>query len=177
MLNFLLTIISVITTALKRLRANAGLALCALVALIAAVALAVSIPVYAEGASLRLLKDEIAKQEQQNNRSPFALLFRYVGAWTGPLEWDRVKPADDFIKGVGLRSLGLPIEGLSRHSRTDQLRLFLPPEAVRSFEGRRFVVVREGERERRVTVKVGIETEDRAEITEGVEEGDVIVGQ
>ncbi len=128
-MNFLLTIISVITTALKRLRANAGLALCALVALIAAVALAVSIPVYAEGASLRLLKAEIAKQEQQNNRSPFALLFRYVGAWNGPLEWDRVKPADDFIKGVGLRSLGLPIEGLSRHSRTDQLRLFLPPEA------------------------------------------------
>jgi multidrug efflux pump subunit AcrA (membrane-fusion protein) len=55
--------------------------------------------------------------------------------------------------------------------------LWLPPEAVRSFEGRRFVVVREGERERRVTVTVGIETEDRAEITEGVEEGDVIVGQ
>jgi multidrug efflux pump subunit AcrA (membrane-fusion protein) len=55
--------------------------------------------------------------------------------------------------------------------------LWLPPEAVRSFEGRRFVVVREGERERRVTVTVGIETEDRAEITEGVEEGDIIVGQ
>jgi HlyD family secretion protein len=55
--------------------------------------------------------------------------------------------------------------------------LWLPPEAVRAFEGRRFVVVRQGERERRVTVKVGIETEDRAEILEGVEEGDVIVGQ
>src|SRR5690242_19661213 len=102
MLNLLLTIISVFTTALKRLRANAGLALCALIALLAAVALSVSIPVYAEGASLRLLKGEIAKQEQQNNRSPFALLFRYVGAWKGPLEWDRVKSADDYIKGPGL---------------------------------------------------------------------------
>jgi multidrug efflux pump subunit AcrA (membrane-fusion protein) len=55
--------------------------------------------------------------------------------------------------------------------------LWLPPEAVRSFEGRRFVVVREGERERRVTVKTGIETEDKIEILEGVKEGDVIVGQ
>ena len=55
--------------------------------------------------------------------------------------------------------------------------LWLPPDAVRAFEGRRFVVVREGERERRVTVKVGIETEDRLEILEGVKEGDVIVGQ
>jgi HlyD family secretion protein len=55
--------------------------------------------------------------------------------------------------------------------------LWLPPEAVRSFEGRRFVVVRDGDRERRVTVKTGIETEDKIEILEGLEEGDVIVGQ
>jgi multidrug efflux pump subunit AcrA (membrane-fusion protein) len=55
--------------------------------------------------------------------------------------------------------------------------LWLPPDAVRAFEGRRFVVVREGERERRVTVKIGIETEDRVEILEGVKAGDVIVGQ
>ena len=55
--------------------------------------------------------------------------------------------------------------------------LWLPPEAVRSFEGRRFVVVREGDRERRVTIKTGIETEDKIEILEGLKEGDVIVGQ
>jgi hypothetical protein len=55
--------------------------------------------------------------------------------------------------------------------------LWLPPDAVRSFEGRRFVVVREGDRERRVTVKVGIETDERVEILEGVKEGDVVVGQ
>ena len=55
--------------------------------------------------------------------------------------------------------------------------LWLPPEAVRSFEGRRFVVVREGERERRVILKTGIETEDKIEILEGLKEGDVIVGQ
>jgi hypothetical protein len=48
---------------------------------------------------------------------------------------------------------------------------------VRSFEGRRFVVVRTGDRERRVTVRTGIETEERIEILEGVKEGDVIVGQ
>jgi multidrug efflux pump subunit AcrA (membrane-fusion protein) len=55
--------------------------------------------------------------------------------------------------------------------------LWLPPEAVRSFEGRRFVVVREGDRERRVTVKTGIETEDKIEILEGLKAGDLIVGQ
>jgi multidrug efflux pump subunit AcrA (membrane-fusion protein) len=55
--------------------------------------------------------------------------------------------------------------------------LWLPPEAIRAFEGRSFVVVREGERERRVPVRTGIETEERVEILEGVEEGAVVVGQ
>jgi multidrug efflux pump subunit AcrA (membrane-fusion protein) len=55
--------------------------------------------------------------------------------------------------------------------------LLLPPEAVRSFEGRRFVVVREGDRERRVTVRVGIATEEAIEILEGLNEGDLVVGQ
>lgn len=129
MLNFLLTIVSVVTTAFKRLRANLGLALCALIALIAAVALSVSIPIYAEGASLRLLQGEIVKQEQQSGRSPFALLFRYIGAWKEPLDWERVKPADEYIQASGLAQLGLPIESLGRHVRTNQVRLFLPPTA------------------------------------------------
>ena len=55
--------------------------------------------------------------------------------------------------------------------------LWLPPEAVRAFEGRRFVVVRKGDRESRVPIKVGIETDERVEILEGVEEGDLVVGQ
>lgn len=55
--------------------------------------------------------------------------------------------------------------------------LWLPPDAIRAFEGRRFVVVREGERERRVTIKTGIETDDKIEIVDGLKEGDVVVGQ
>ncbi len=55
--------------------------------------------------------------------------------------------------------------------------LWLPPDALRSFEGRRFVVIRSGDREQRASVKLGIETEDRVEILEGVEEGDIVVGQ
>jgi len=130
MLTFLRTLTAVVPTALRRLRANLGLALCALIALVATVALCVSIPLYAEGASLRLLQKEIEQQEQQQGRSPFALLFRYVGAWNGPLEWERVELADDYISGPGLAALGLPLDGLARHARTGQLRLFLPAAAA-----------------------------------------------
>ncbi len=55
--------------------------------------------------------------------------------------------------------------------------LWLPPAAIRTFAGRRFVVIQEEGRERRVDVTIGIESPDRVEILEGVEEGQVIVGQ
>ncbi len=55
--------------------------------------------------------------------------------------------------------------------------LWLPPQAVRSFDNRRFVVVQDGTRQRRVDVKVGIVTLDRIEILEGIKEGDVVIGQ
>ena len=54
--------------------------------------------------------------------------------------------------------------------------LWLPPQAIRLFEGRRFVVVQDGEAQRRVDVKVGIEGEDRVEIEEGVTEGQIVIG-
>lgn len=120
---------SLVVWALKRLIANSGLAMCVLIALLASVALSVSIPVYAEGASLRLLQKEIAHKEQQSGRSAFALLFRYVGAWNEPLEWDRIASADTFLSGAGLQRLGLPLDGLGRHARTEQMQLFMPPSA------------------------------------------------
>ena len=55
--------------------------------------------------------------------------------------------------------------------------LWLPPQAIRMFEGRRFVVLKEDDVQRRVDVKVGIETQERVEIEEGLEEGQVVIGQ
>lgn len=55
--------------------------------------------------------------------------------------------------------------------------LWLPPQAMRIFDGRRFAVLQDGEVQRRVDVRVGIETPDRVEILEGLEEGQVVVGQ
>lgn len=125
-LAFLRSLFAVLPAALRRLAANPGLALSGLIALLITVALCISIPLYAEGASLRLLKNEIAQQEEQQGRSPFALLFRYVGAWNGRLEWERVQRADSYLSGPGLAALDLPLHGLARHARSDQLDLLLP---------------------------------------------------
>ena len=53
---------------------------------------------------------------------------------------------------------------------------WLPPAAIRTFEGRRFVMVRIEDKLRKVDVKLGIEGEDRVEILEGLEEGQIVEG-
>jgi membrane fusion protein, macrolide-specific efflux system len=54
--------------------------------------------------------------------------------------------------------------------------LWLPPSAIRSFEGRYFVVVQSSESApRRVDIKVGLSNEDRVEVVEGLEEGQVVI--
>ena len=55
--------------------------------------------------------------------------------------------------------------------------LWLPPAAVQKFAGRRFVSVEEGGRRRQIDVTVGIESAERVEILEGLQEGQVVVGQ
>jgi len=53
--------------------------------------------------------------------------------------------------------------------------LWLPPQAIREFGGRKFVVLQEGDVQRRVDVKVGVVSDDRVEIITGLNEGQVVV--
>lgn len=55
--------------------------------------------------------------------------------------------------------------------------LWLPPQAVRTFEGRNFVVVEADGRQRRIDIKIGVKGEDRIEILEGLKEGQVVISQ
>ena len=53
--------------------------------------------------------------------------------------------------------------------------LWLPPQVVRTFEGRKFVIVLTGGGQSRVDVKLGITSEDRVEILEGLTAGQVVI--
>lgn len=82
------------------------------------------------------------------------------------------------VDAASLKDTKLQLGDLARatvilEKKTDVL--WLPPQAVRTFEGRKFVVVQEGDGQRRVDVKVGIASEDRVEIQEGLKEGQVAV--
>jgi len=53
--------------------------------------------------------------------------------------------------------------------------LWLPPQAVRTFEGRNFVVVQENGGQRRLDVAIGIRSDDRLEILDGLSEGQIVI--
>jgi macrolide-specific efflux system membrane fusion protein len=53
--------------------------------------------------------------------------------------------------------------------------LWLPPQAIRTYEGRKFVVIRDMNGQRRVDVIVGTVSEDRVEILDGVVENQVVL--
>jgi len=55
--------------------------------------------------------------------------------------------------------------------------LWLPPQAINEFGNRTFVVLQTPEGERVRDVTLGLQTDERVEITEGVEEGDIVVQQ
>lgn len=55
--------------------------------------------------------------------------------------------------------------------------LWLPPAAIRTFSGRKFVLVQEGARQRRVDVTLGIEGQERVEVVSGVTEGQIVIGE
>lgn len=55
--------------------------------------------------------------------------------------------------------------------------VWLPPAAIRTFQGRTFVVIQDGDGQRRVDVRLGIQSAERVEILEGVSAGQVIVGE
>ena len=56
--------------------------------------------------------------------------------------------------------------------------IWLPPQAIRNFRGRRFVVILDpGGKQRRSDVIIGLESAERMEIVDGVKEGEIVLGQ
>lgn len=72
-------------------------------------------------------------------------------------------------------SIGARIEVAILLERHDDV-LWLPPAAIREFNGRRFVVVQEGQTQKRLDVKIGLQNENQIEILSGVFEGQLVVG-
>jgi len=119
---------AIFVVTIKRVLTQRGLALATSLGLVAAVALTMSIPIYADAVYQNILKREVADSSpgegKQATRPPFAFMFRYVGSWSGPVQWDKIKPLDNYMSGPVTASLGLPQKLFVRYFKTESLQLF-----------------------------------------------------
>jgi putative ABC transport system permease protein len=121
-------LLAVFVVSARRLLHQRGLAFSMLAGLITAVALTVSIPIYADSVSYRILNDRLYN-DPDDPAPPFSFLFRYVGSWNGYIEWDECQQVDEYMQTWAAPTVGLPQDLLVRHYKTDRMRLFPTSQA------------------------------------------------
>ncbi len=129
-----LRIWAIFLMAAKRLLVNRWLSLATMVGLVTSIAFVVSIPLYADSVYNRILWEELSAVSLQQSDAadglPLTFVFRYVGAWSEPQEWEDFQSVDEYLSGPAATQLGLPRERLWRHFRTDTFQLFPQDETV-----------------------------------------------
>ncbi|MEY3990634.1 MAG: hypothetical protein RI985_1715 [Chloroflexota bacterium] len=92
-----------------------------------AVALTVSIPVYAESAGYRLLINSISENQQPGTRlPPFALIYKFGGAATKPVTFEQWQYADNAMRNLPAYGIDLPAPPLVRYGASEKLEIRFP---------------------------------------------------
>ncbi|MFZ9857520.1 MAG: ABC transporter permease [Roseiflexaceae bacterium] len=92
-----------------------------------AVALTVSIPVYAESAGYRLLINSISENQQPGTRlPPFALIYKFGGASTRPVSYEQWQFADNAMRNLPAYGIDLPSPPLVRYGASEKLEIRFP---------------------------------------------------
>jgi putative ABC transport system permease protein len=127
-MNVLLRVWAIVVVAAKRLLSMRWLSLATMAGLVVSVALTVSVPLYADAVYYRVLQEELTGnpegEEGTRMHPPFAFMFRYIGAWTEPVEWEDAQLVDSYLGGPVVASLGLPQERQVRYFKTNNFQLF-----------------------------------------------------
>lgn len=92
-----------------------------------AVALTVSIPIYAESAGYRLLINSISENQQPGTRlPPFALIYKFGGASTRPVSYEQWQYADNAMRNLPAYGINLPSPPLVRYGASEKLEIRFP---------------------------------------------------
>lgn len=122
------SVLSSASFALKRLWTHRGLIACLLLGLAAAVAMAVAVPLYADGVNYNLLNASLSSAAAESRRPSFTYIFSYVGAWHQPVSVEQYQPVDIYLREQAPGVLGLPLRegelGITRSVSTENLQLY-----------------------------------------------------
>lgn len=120
----ILRIQAIFIVAVKRLLAQRLLSLATIIGLTVAVALILTIPVYAESVAFRILTERLSEGPDRINRPPFSFMFSYIGSWNEPVNWEDITELDRFLRERGGAELGLNTTMFLRHLETQNFRLY-----------------------------------------------------
>ena len=102
---------AIFVVALKRLFAERRLALLTVAGLTVAVAITLSVPLYADAVYGRTLSGALlAKTPADEARPPFAFMFRHLASGTGPAKWDNIQAADSYLSRQAAARVGIAAE-------------------------------------------------------------------
>ena len=138
---WLLNLWGLIKVAGQRQRSYLGLVLALVAGFIVAVALVVSIPLYADAVGYRILRTELEPDSEGTRRPPFSFMFSRSAANSNLIQLDQYRNADDYFTQRAARDLGLPVEQYVRYATTDKLRLYPPAGTEGSDQELTFVSV------------------------------------
>ncbi|MGC9522465.1 MAG: FtsX-like permease family protein [Anaerolineae bacterium] len=124
-MSFLYRLRAIVVVVAKRMTSQPWLVIATTLGLVVAIALMMSIPIYADAVYHRIFLQSVAPEgSEAEGVPPFTFLFRYDGSIYGSLEWDELSSADDYLSHQGPASLGLPLQLVVRYVTTDPFGLF-----------------------------------------------------
>jgi putative ABC transport system permease protein len=121
----------------KRIVSHPGLMLAEILGLAVALALMVSIPMYADAVYYRLFLEDLFTAEagrsdkDSTGRSPFTFIFNYNGSTYGSKDWDALVPVDTYLSEQAVSTLSLARD--RARTRGDTGELSASPRVVRYF--------------------------------------------
>jgi putative ABC transport system permease protein len=124
-MHFLKRLRAIILMVVKRVTAQPGLMLATTVGLVIAIALMMSIPLYADAVYHRIFLQNVGSEaEASDSDSTFGYLFRYDGSIYGTKDWSEVRPLDAYLTEKGGSLLGIPQKFKVRYFTTDPFGLY-----------------------------------------------------
>ena len=118
---------AITTTIIRRLLAQPFLLFVIWLGFTVAIALTVSIPVYAEAAGYRMLISAISTgSDKGNNLPPFSLVFKYGSASTKPINYDAWLQADTLMANLRGYGIDLPTPPTVRYGASEKLEIRFP---------------------------------------------------
>lgn len=121
-MTFILNIVSLLAVVLRRLRSHLVMLLTVWLGFTLVVALVVSIPIFTEAASYRILLHSLAKTDASDALSPFAMVYSYGLGKAEPISVAAYRRADELATNR-LQHIGLPLRQMVRYAATDKLRI------------------------------------------------------